>query len=147
MSEWSQKMIRRISDKKEEDKIANERSRNNTKLKQAGLAAAWGEIYTNLIVMCKELRAENVGVDIVAETKGSEIHIIRKGTSAKIVGTFSDITFQMEFRGTRPNGHHWSEAFWIKTEDGDRWLIVDMHTRSHETEEIASQIIAALAGV
>ena len=130
MSEWSKDMARRIREKKEENKLASQKSIQDKKIKDDALLHEWGHLWKRLI----------------CDDSLDKIRVSRRGSSASIEGTYSPVTYQMEFSGKLPDGRNYSERFWIKlTDEGLGWVIVDAHDRRFTDSDIADRIISALA--
>lgn len=146
MSEWSKDMARRIREKKEENKLASQKSIQDKKIKDDALLHEWGHLWKRLKDMCAELNEEDAGVALLCDDSLDKIRVSRRGSSASIEGTYSPVTYQMEFSGKLPDGRNYSERFWIKlTDEGLGWVIVDAHDRRFTDSDIADRIISALA--
>jgi hypothetical protein len=147
MSDWSKNMAQRIADKNKQKTVSDRKSLQDKATRDDGLATEWYELGKRLGQMCKELTQEAIGVTLACDTKANNIVVTRIGTSASIKGTYSQITYAMEFSGVLVNGHNWSERFWVKLgEDGLNWFIADVDDRVFTIETIADKIISALVG-
>jgi hypothetical protein len=148
MSEWSKSMAQRIRESEERSSQKTEKSLQDGKTRRDGLKHDWKKLERLLGQMCGDLEGEEIpGVHLTVITGKEAITVRRKDTSAKIEGTYSEVTGDIEFRGMRPNGHNFYEKYHLKLSSGggEAWFFEDARGTPKSIHAIADSIIAALA--
>ncbi len=149
MSDWSKDFTRRMREHSKELNLKAEKSLQDKKTRDNALAEEWSNLGRLLKQMCKDLGEElEAKASIRCDASDQEIVLTLIGSGAKITGTKSPVTYEMNFSGTLANGYNWHKKYWVKlAENGLSWFIEDIDRRSFRAEEVADRILSALVGM